>query len=60
MFVKPKSGLLIKDPIKRDFLPETGREVSGTDPYWVRRLRDGDVEESTQKKSVAKSKGGNE
>ena len=42
MYVKPASGLKIRDPDLKDFLPEEGREVPGTG-YWVRRVRDGDV-----------------
>lgn len=44
MFVKPAAGLKIRDPDRRDFLPGEGREVPDTQPYWHRRLRDGDVE----------------
>jgi hypothetical protein len=43
MIVKPAPGLKVRDPVKKDFLPETGRTVSETDLYWNRRLRDGDV-----------------
>jgi hypothetical protein len=43
MLVKPAPGLKVRDPVKKDFLPETGRTVSDTDLYWNRRLRDGDV-----------------
>lgn len=42
MYLKPAPGLRIVDPVLRDFLPESGREVA-PDPYWHRRLRDGDV-----------------
>lgn len=43
MFVYPKPGLLIRDPEKRDLIPETGREVGNGDLYWLRRVADGDV-----------------
>lgn len=43
MHVKPKAGVLTRDPVKRDLLPEGGREVSDHDPYWLRRIADGDV-----------------
>jgi len=43
MFVKPKAGLLVRDPATGEPLPEAGREVS-QDQYWMRRLHDGDVE----------------
>ncbi|MDA8230150.1 MAG: DUF2635 domain-containing protein [Magnetospirillum sp.] len=42
MYVKPAPGLKIRDPDLRDLLPEGGREVPKT-PYWIRRVRDGDV-----------------
>lgn len=45
MFVKPKSGYKILDPIVGDRLPDEGREVPD-DPYWQRRIHDGDVEVS--------------
>ncbi|QCO13995.1 DUF2635 domain-containing protein [Azospirillum brasilense] len=37
MFVKPKPGLMIRDPDLGDFLPAEGREVPATD-YWNRLL----------------------
>ena len=43
MRVFPKPGIRVRDPVKRDFLPETGRNVSDGDPYWERRKQDGDV-----------------
>ena len=43
MFVKPASGLNIRDPFKRDHLPPEGREVPDGDLYWERLLIDGDV-----------------
>jgi hypothetical protein len=43
MFVYPKPGLLIRDPEKRDLIPESGREVGAGDLYWIRRVADGDV-----------------
>lgn len=42
MFVKPKSGALVRDPVTRQPLPKTGAEVP-SDQYWMRRLADGDV-----------------
>ncbi len=47
MFIKPASGLKVRDPVKKDLLPETGRQVKDGDLYWVRRLADGDVVEAT-------------
>lgn len=42
MFVKPKSGLKVRDPDRKDYLPEVGREVPPS-LYWTRRVRDKDV-----------------
>lgn len=42
IFIKPRAGLTIPDPFRRDLLPATGREVL-KGPYWVRRIKDGDV-----------------
>lgn len=42
MFVKPRPGLKVRDPIRLDLIEEAGREV-GDSPFWRRRLRDGDV-----------------
>lgn len=46
MFVKPAPGLLIRDPLTMAVLPPEGREV-GDDYFWIRRLRDGDVVQTT-------------
>ena len=35
--------LLVRDPVKRDFLPESGREVPDDDLYWLRRINCGDA-----------------
>lgn len=43
MFVIPKPGVLTRDPVKKDLLPETGREVPDGDFFWLRRIADGDV-----------------
>ncbi|WP_188260868.1 DUF2635 domain-containing protein [Azospirillum tabaci] len=42
MFVKPKAGLLVRDPVTGEPLPSAGREVP-EDQYWMRRLQDGDI-----------------
>ena len=42
MYVTPASGLTIRDPDLKDYLPSEGREVPNTD-YWFRRIRDKDV-----------------
>jgi len=46
MFVKPVSGLFVTDPDRNDILPPEGRNVE-PHQYWLRRLEDGDVIEST-------------
>jgi hypothetical protein len=43
MFVKPAAGLRVRDPVKKDFLPDEGREVADS-LYWQRRILDKDVE----------------
>jgi len=47
MFVKPKDGLKVRDPITKRHLPEEGKEVPES-TYWVRRLKDGSVILSNQ------------
>ena len=42
MFVKPKTGSQVRDPVTKRHLPSEGKEVPST-TYWVRRLADGDV-----------------
>lgn len=43
MFVTPKQGLNIFDPISKDRIPPEGREVPDGDVYWTRLLIDGDI-----------------
>ena len=43
MRVKPNSGLQVRDPETKQFIPPEGIEVSEYDLYWVTRLRDQDV-----------------
>jgi len=43
MYIKPRAGLQVIDPVRKQFLPEEGMEVDDLDLYWARRLRDGDV-----------------
>ena len=42
MYVKPAEGLIVRDPVTKEALPEEGREVP-RNQYWNRRLRDKDV-----------------
>ncbi|MDE3022258.1 MAG: DUF2635 domain-containing protein [Pseudomonadota bacterium] len=44
MFVKPVSGLLVREPATKQVLPPEGKEVLDGDLFWQRRIRDGDVE----------------
>lgn len=43
MFLKPKPGLVVRDPVTKFPLPAEGREVQPTS-YWMRRVAAGDVE----------------
>jgi hypothetical protein len=43
MKVKPAEGRMVRDPRSMQLVPPEGREVSDRDPFWRRRLRDGDV-----------------
>lgn len=44
IFVKPSPGLVVRDPINGQILAAEG-EVKPRSTYWLRRLRDGDVQE---------------
>lgn len=46
MFVKPADGLKVRDPHSRRHLPPQGAFVP-REPYWLRRLDDGDVVDAT-------------
>lgn len=54
MHIKPKQGLVVRDPDLRDYLPEAGRTVPDS-PYWLRRLADGDVQRVQEEKRAAKT-----
>ncbi|MEI7127398.1 DUF2635 domain-containing protein [Pectobacterium versatile] len=43
MFVKPKDGRSVRCPVKGIPLPQGGAEVPNN-PFWNRRVSDGDVE----------------
>jgi hypothetical protein len=43
MLVKPAPGRTVRDPHTMAVLPADGRDVPDNDPFWLRRLRDGDV-----------------
>ena len=46
MFLKPQKGVMVYDPARGDSLPDDGREVE-KNQYWLRRIADGDVIETT-------------
>jgi Protein of unknown function (DUF2635) len=48
MFLKPSPGLIVRDPVTMQPLPEEGKEVESS-RYWIKRLNDGDVSEVVQK-----------
>jgi hypothetical protein len=53
MKVKPVPGRSVRDPKTMILLPPEGREVKDGDPFWMRRIRDGDV---TVEKSASQAK----
>jgi hypothetical protein len=46
MYIKPRPGLTVFDPVRKQFMPEEGMPVNANDLYWAARLRDGDVVEA--------------
>ncbi|MFQ1018668.1 DUF2635 domain-containing protein [Gilliamella sp. CG13] len=42
-FIKPVSGVTVRDPETLDPLAESG-ELKPKNSYWLRRLNDGDIE----------------
>ena len=40
--IRPVEGLIVRDPHTRKPIPSEGVTVDRS-PYWIRRLRDGDV-----------------
>jgi hypothetical protein len=49
-FVKPCPGGLVRKGLGQPFLKESGEDVP-LDPYWLRRLRMGDVVRAEQTKA---------
>lgn len=43
MFVRPKPGVLLRDPRSKQLLPAEGRNVEESG-FWLRRIREGSVE----------------
>jgi hypothetical protein len=48
LFVKPKNGMIIRDPKTQLPLPEGGKEVPDNS-FWTRRIQGGDVELASRK-----------
>ena len=53
MFVKPKDGLIVRDPLNFLPIPKEGKEVA-ENQYWRRRIEDGDVFVVSEKKELPK------
>ncbi|MGO2957421.1 MAG: DUF2635 domain-containing protein [Acetobacter sp.] len=43
MKIYPVEGRIARDPLTFEPVPSAGRTVSDYDPFWLRRLSDGDV-----------------
>jgi hypothetical protein len=43
MYIVPRPGLKIRDPISRQIIPETGKKVTDNLMFWHRIISDGDV-----------------
>lgn len=55
IYVKPRKGLIVRQPERNgEALPARGAKVPRT-AYWLRRLRDGDVEKPSAGKSTTSS-----
>lgn len=54
-YLKPGDGLKVVDPDTGEPLPADGADVPKT-PYWLRRLRDGDVTRTARPKTRTKNK----
>jgi len=48
IIVKPKSGMIVRDPRGGAIIPAGGKRVNPS-TYWMRRLEAGDVELGTKK-----------
>ncbi|CUI48044.1 DUF2635 domain-containing protein [Achromobacter denitrificans] len=46
MYIKPRPGLKVFDPVRKQFMPDEGMPVDENDLYWAARMRDGDVVEA--------------
>ena len=54
IFIKPKKGLKVREPLTGLHLPHYGKGVGGCS-FWLRRLEDGDVVK-TSAAEIAKAK----
>jgi len=50
-YLIPKAGVTVRDPVSGKPLPEAGANKPRS-PYWLRRLRDGDVREGKAPQAV--------
>lgn len=55
MKIYPVAGRTARDPVTLEPVPASGKTVSDYDPYWVRRLRDGDVSKTAPDASAPSS-----
>ncbi|PAK77828.1 DUF2635 domain-containing protein [Acetobacter fabarum] len=55
MKIYPVAGRTARDPVTMEPVPVSGKTVSDYDPYWVRRLRDGDVSKTASDASAPSS-----
>lgn len=53
--LRPKKGVKVPYPMSQRMLSEDGEEVSRSS-YWLRRIKDGDVEEVLEPKAKASNK----
>jgi hypothetical protein len=54
-FIKPaRDNVMVRDPVTRKPLADAG-ELKPRNSYWHRRLRDGDVIETADKKNMLKA-----
>ncbi len=53
IFIKPRDGVKVRDPLTGEHLPEAGAEKP-RGRYWLRRLNDGDVQIVSRPKAPAK------
>lgn len=48
MFIIPVEGRRVRDPATQRIVGDDGLTIDPTDPYWLRRLEDGDVLEAPE------------